>query len=140
MTARILPSRLANSALFAFHCLVSSSVRIAYMLLFLYQENNFWKFHVWDILVLREIPDGEGDCQIDSRPLRSARAVPHAILNPLTSGKFHSSSSDLLDMATMTSRLLLECHWHGSIRVPSLKSRLVPTVAYKPNLSQLRGY
>ena len=58
----------------------------------------------------------------------------------IETGKVQSSPLNPLDIATMTSRIFPGCHWHGSTRVPSLKSRLVPTVAYKPNLSQLRDH
>ncbi len=120
--------------------LLSSPLRVAYILLHLDQEKQTLEMSYMQSIGLTR--NTRYKCRVQHQfvaaSIRSSGLTHHPAC--IDAGKVHSSPPDLLHMAAMTSRFPSGCHWHGSTRVPSLKSRLVPTVAYKPNLSQLRDH
>ena len=124
-----------------FSLLVSNQLRIAYILLHLDEEEK----QPLEIPYMQSIGSTRYTryrCGLQRRfevyLIRSSGLSHHPAC--IETGKVHSCPSDTLEMAAMTSRFPSGHHWHGSTRVPSLKNRLVPTVAYKPNLSQLRTH
>lgn len=139
-TLRPLLIRGGLSALSTCRCLC-----LAHYVLHSYYCISIWKKQPLEIPYLQSIGFTRGirsRCGVQHRfeanSIRSNGLAHHPAC--IDAGKVHSSPSYPLDIAVMTSRSLSGCHWHGSTRVPSLKSRLVPTVAYKPNLSQLRDH
>ena len=124
-----------------FSLLVSNQLRIAYIFLHLDQG----KRQPLEIPYMQSIGSMRNTryrCGVQRRyelySIRSSGLTHHS--SCIETGKVHLSSSDTLEMAAITSRFPSGHHWHGSTTVPSLENRLVPTVAYKPNLSQLRTH
>ena len=129
------------SVLFASRCsCLAHYVLHIYCCISIRKKEILWKSPTCNLLVLRE--NIRYRCGVQRRfevySIRSSGLTHHPAC--IETGKVHSCPSDTLEMAAMTSRFPSGHHWHGSTRVPSLKNRLVPTVAYKPNLSQLRTH